>query len=60
MEDFATAVSPNGLCTFKLFLHKKTNIFQKMAKTLYSLLLSSFSIKSGSGKQNHYMPLLLS
>jgi hypothetical protein len=34
MVDFALAASQNILSTYKLFLHTKTNIIQKMTNTL--------------------------
>jgi hypothetical protein len=44
--DFATVAVQNGFCTYKLYLHEKTNFIQKISKTVdsdYFQLLHTYS-----------------
>jgi hypothetical protein len=36
--DYAMAASQNGFCSYKLSIHKKTNIMQIMTKKYYNFL----------------------
>jgi hypothetical protein len=56
MVDSATAASQNGFCSYKFFLHKKTNIIQNMTKTIHCLL-SFIVYPRPVGNLDHFVTL---
>jgi hypothetical protein len=57
--DSAMAASQNGFCSYKLSIHKKTNIMQIMTKNI-KLFISSIFYHREIVKLDHFMALSLS
>jgi hypothetical protein len=57
--DSAMAASQNGFCSYKLSVHKKTNIMQIMAKNI-KIFINLIFYHRGIVKLYHFMTLSLS
>jgi hypothetical protein len=57
--DYAMAASQNGFCSYKHFIHKKTNIMQIMTKNITIFILLIFYQRE-IVKIDHFMTLSLS